>query len=442
MLNILLVDDEVEIVEILKTLVQSEFDCNIKTASSGNEAIALCDETKFDLIISDYSMPDGNGAVLFNYNKKNSNLPFVFVSGGYLEDYHDVVDFFETNALNTYIHKPLDIDDLVTSISRIVDNGNKHLGYCHISDFLLMTYDSTDLDIFLKISDRKFVKIKKEGDSSKDELQRYRQKSSESFYCEKHQLTNFLKGIIGNQVKEMMEKKESSKVVDLCGYSIEVMSSSLEFLELTEQNELLITTTTEAALDYFMRQDTLKPKIEALLKTKGYRISHSITMAKICFAIASKTGLGQEAIIAKLINASLLHDVFIPEEFSHIMFLDVNLNRSGSLKKVKDHTIVATEVLSSYPFISSDTLNIIRDHHEFPSGGGFPRGVNENGLSGLSLVFNLCLNIADFLYYQNLDRDNAHHLMNYLQDRGFNQGHSQKYYLEFVTLMKKAALIG
>ena len=441
MINILLVDDEIEIVEILKTLVQSEFDCQIKTAFSGNEAIQLFDQTKFDLIISDYSMPDGNGAALFNHNKKRSNLPFVFVSGGYLEDYHDVEEFFETNSLNSYIHKPLDIDDLVLSISKIIAKDSKPLGHCHVSDFLVLNYDPCEIDIYLKISDSKFVKIKNKGDSSIEELKRYREKSKESFYCEKSQLDTYLKRIITTQLSHFENAKSENDKIELCGHAIEVMSSSIEFLDLSEQNQLLISTSTESALDCFIRDNTLKPRIEALLKTKGYRISHSITMASICYSLASKVGLGQEALVEKLIHASLLHDILIPEEFCHIMDLGQLSITSNGAKIVRDHCSTTSNLLSNYPFISSDVLNIIRDHHELPSGKGFPRGVNESSLSGLSLVFNFCLSVSDFLYYENLDKENVYKLMDVLQERGFNQGHSQKFYLEFVKILKKAALI-
>ena len=61
--KILVVDDESLVCEAVKMLL--EFDGHeVVTASSGDEALALFEQGKFDVVTTDYTMPGMNGAEL------------------------------------------------------------------------------------------------------------------------------------------------------------------------------------------------------------------------------------------------------------------------------------------------------------------------------------------------------------------------------------------
>ncbi|MFP5386741.1 MAG: response regulator [Bacteriovoracia bacterium] len=83
MLSILLVEDDVYLREIYETQLAQDLNCKVSVAFSGNEAIHLLQEnTSFNLIISDYSMPNGTGLDLLGYLEKNkANIPFYFYTG-------------------------------------------------------------------------------------------------------------------------------------------------------------------------------------------------------------------------------------------------------------------------------------------------------------------------------------------------------------------------
>jgi CheY-like chemotaxis protein len=58
--QILVVDDEPAVSEVMKLMLQ--FDGHqVKTAACGSAALALLKESKFDLVITDYSMPEMKG---------------------------------------------------------------------------------------------------------------------------------------------------------------------------------------------------------------------------------------------------------------------------------------------------------------------------------------------------------------------------------------------
>lgn len=79
MFRILLVDDDESLRQLLAHRLSLDLSSVVDEASSGNEAINLIKQgTKYSLIISDYNMPDGNGAILQNFLVENDIQSFFF----------------------------------------------------------------------------------------------------------------------------------------------------------------------------------------------------------------------------------------------------------------------------------------------------------------------------------------------------------------------------
>ncbi|MFN8370624.1 MAG: response regulator [Bacteriovoracaceae bacterium] len=82
--SILIVDDEELIVELIRNRVQEFCECDIKTASNGKDALQLCLENKFHLILTDFKMPqmDGDDFILNLRNKSthNKQTPVVMIT--------------------------------------------------------------------------------------------------------------------------------------------------------------------------------------------------------------------------------------------------------------------------------------------------------------------------------------------------------------------------
>ena len=78
MFKVLLVDDDESLRRLLVHKLKQDFGFMIDEASSGFDAIKLIKQgIKYSLIISDYNMPDGNGADLQDFLVEN-NIPSYF----------------------------------------------------------------------------------------------------------------------------------------------------------------------------------------------------------------------------------------------------------------------------------------------------------------------------------------------------------------------------
>jgi two-component system OmpR family response regulator len=78
-MKILIIDDHSEIRDIIRHYLEKTGICCCSECSSGNEAITMLEAgEKFDLVISDYQMPDGDGLDVMRYLlESKSKLPFI-----------------------------------------------------------------------------------------------------------------------------------------------------------------------------------------------------------------------------------------------------------------------------------------------------------------------------------------------------------------------------
>ena len=157
-MNILVVDDQADICEIISFVINHELKANIVTAVSGNKAIDILKKQNFDMVICDYSMPDGNGLVVHDYIKHSSpETKFIFCS--------DESDDILNQADNVFFHirKP-NVFDYIKELKQKLENlqeieylvGNL---YTEISLKLAKTLSPLPFDLYLKLSGDNFVKF-------------------------------------------------------------------------------------------------------------------------------------------------------------------------------------------------------------------------------------------------------------------------------------------
>ena len=90
--KILIVDDK-EINLIALEQVLEEIDAEIVLARGGKEAVEICKDQNFAIILMDVQMPDISGymaTTLIRGEDKNKDIPIVFVSAVYSDDYHKI----------------------------------------------------------------------------------------------------------------------------------------------------------------------------------------------------------------------------------------------------------------------------------------------------------------------------------------------------------------
>ncbi len=120
MKKILIVDDEQDIVESLKFVLESA-DYICYCAYNGEDGLKLAKEIIPDLIILDVMMPKINGykiSRLLKYDNKYKNIPIFMITARSQEG--DKLIGEETGA-NEYITKPFDLSEVVQKVKQYLE---------------------------------------------------------------------------------------------------------------------------------------------------------------------------------------------------------------------------------------------------------------------------------------------------------------------------------
>ena len=130
--NILVIDDESDLVELLKYNLAKE-GYNVEFAFNGFDGIKIAEVVKPDIIILDLMLPDINGYEVCKRMKQNSRLsgvPVIFLSAK--QEEVDKILGFEAGA-EDYIIKPFSVNELLARVRAIlkrippVQINNKHV---------------------------------------------------------------------------------------------------------------------------------------------------------------------------------------------------------------------------------------------------------------------------------------------------------------------------
>ena len=116
MTRILLVEDDEGIVTNLTEYLSKE-GYEVKSASGQKAALQLVENEKFDLVLLDISLSDGNGFSVCKAIKSDYHIPVIFLTAS--GDEYSTVTGFELGA-DDYIAKPFRPRELVSRIKNIL----------------------------------------------------------------------------------------------------------------------------------------------------------------------------------------------------------------------------------------------------------------------------------------------------------------------------------
>ncbi|MBW3581644.1 MAG: response regulator [Euryarchaeota archaeon] len=125
--HVLLVDDEAPILESLSIILEEFTDSGPKIwlARSGEEAVALLDQERFDLIMSDYRMNGLSGADVLEWAARVQPDAVRVLLTGYSED-SVVMDAVERGHVHAYALKPWDVGNMVADVDKWLTSDDVH----------------------------------------------------------------------------------------------------------------------------------------------------------------------------------------------------------------------------------------------------------------------------------------------------------------------------
>lgn len=147
--NVLAVDDMEMNLKLLKTWFKPSA-LDLTLAYSGSEAVTMCKQQEFDLILMDVQMPNIDGlqaSQLIRQTELNIGTPIIAVTA---HAFKEEQERLLASGMDDYLPKPIDLNDLVNLIKR----------WCHQQEHKPISLPSLDWELALKRANHNFEAAK------------------------------------------------------------------------------------------------------------------------------------------------------------------------------------------------------------------------------------------------------------------------------------------
>jgi HD-GYP domain-containing protein (c-di-GMP phosphodiesterase class II) len=154
--------------------------------------------------------------------------------------------------------------------------------------------------------------------------------------------------------------------------------------------------------------------IDSISAENKYQRKNIILTSYLAITVVKKMSWYQESLIEKIVFACIFHDLLgEKEKLAMILekdFINSNVLSAKEIKVVKNHAHDIAEKIERISEVPSDVIHILRDHHERPDGGGFPRGIGNSRLKPLTALFIVAEFASNFLLTESLTHMETLHM--------------------------------
>lgn len=409
--TVLIVDDEEDVRDVVRLTLELCADVHVIEASTAAEAESLLKETKgVSLIIGDYSMPGETGLDLYNKVKAQANpVPFILLSSD------APIEEFSGDAFFGYVEKPNFVEPLTEMVKKYFDQAaplsietkSKAGDFVPIRLALLLKIGVIGYDLYLKMSDRKFVKVFHPDNQFEPlDSKRFSEKNIQNLYLRHEDALAFLRDFerVVAATSDADNIKDDS-VFEVSKATNEIIMSVAKSFGWSEDVQRL----TKRNVKLAMRLVKKNPKIRQLIKEKlidrdDYLPSHSLLIAHVACGFAVDLEWESKFTFFKISIAAILHDITLSDqEIERVFELDQRAARrefaqEPDVKKYKAHPKQASEMISGFAEMPPDVNKIIAQHHERPDGTGFPAGLAHMRINPIAVLFIFTEDFVNYLF--------------------------------------------
>jgi DNA-binding NtrC family response regulator len=117
--SILVVDDELDMLMLLRMIIEDNTDYEVETTNNPSEALKMFSEKDYDLVITDLKMPGMDGVELFDeLSEMKPGTPVIIITAyGSLE----TADEAMKKGVSDFITKPFRKDSILFTIKRVLE---------------------------------------------------------------------------------------------------------------------------------------------------------------------------------------------------------------------------------------------------------------------------------------------------------------------------------
>lgn len=394
---------------LLSFALESHFLCDVKAFSTGAEAIAALQGEKPALLVVDGTRDDSSvvleaaktaackAAVLHSLKKAPTvaglDLAGVFNEAELLPGISEALKLLGAAPLNA---------EMAESVPAYP--------YFRVGVPLLLKTNPLVSDIFIRLSELKYVKLFHQGASfGTEDVQKYQvQKKVDFFYVRRadaDQITTKLNGALEELLKQDALPQEVSTPMAVA--ATETIHSLVNQVGFTPEVQRLVKNNSDLVLKEMYASPSLGSILQNMqLDREKYIASHSHMLAEVSCALSIAMKWDSETSFKKLTMASLLHDMSLTnQKVARIKDLSELEKRRGEFKpaeieEYKTHTRRASILIKGMKEVPADVDKIIAQHHEMPMGTGFPDQLTHVHIHPLASLIMVAHDLVDWVIDQ------------------------------------------
>lgn len=408
-MEILIIDGDESLRGMAAFALESQLGAHVLQAKNCGDGLKTAKKAKrLQAIISEYSLPDQSGGTLYRMlqeDPKLSSIPFFLIADREVETLADL----KSAKLTGSMVKPFQLNALVKLVrDNIVKESKSDFSsaYCGIPIPILLQFKEVLADVYIKLSDGKYVRLLNKGDPfEKIDEAKFKEKKVNLLYIKKEDTDTFLSEFAGG-AKEALRLSVGTdesffevpkKVHQLIHHAIHTVGFTEEVRVLTEE-------TVNHSVETILDNPKLSVWLEKILPIReDYISAHSLVLAYLACGISSLIGWVSKETFYKLTLAAMLHDIAILDDdlakFQTRNDLDkvIGIRSPANIHLFLSHPENAAKIVKSAGGFPADVDLIILQHHERVDGSGFPRGLKEKDIHPLALVLIIAHELTSYM---------------------------------------------
>ena len=443
-MRFLLLDDEPIIRNFCVIVIENYFEGNeIVECTNAKEAIEVLKSGQvFDLIISDYDMPGGNGNVLADFlDSINYQHSYILHTSNELEHLPVMEEFISKSANRKFLQKPVALKDLISIIEQItkVQKSDKDK-YHRIRIEYFMRFNKSLCDVYVQLNSNKYIKVINGGSNYQlEDITKYLEKNQRYLYINANDCNHFVDTFRKTSFLEFLNEPGSEE--DLAS-RIHIVLKGLVSTVGVDANTIEMTSKYISTVEEVAKDDDKLARLLFKMRNKGdYLYDHSYMTACVGIFILKQLPWYSHAMVDKLGKAAIFHDITLDDTRlaqitdSTSSLEELNLSKE-EITKVKKHGFEIAKLLERANQLDTDLEHILINHHERPNGQGFPKGLTASQIRPLTALFILSHEFVTQLYKYDFDENKHKDILTFL----FNEYNSGNFKEIFDALYKTLQL--
>ena len=281
------------------------------------------------------------------------------------------------------------------------------------------------VDLYIRLSNSsKIIKLGHRNEDIKDRLTKYQEKGVHEVFVLEDEYDQILKTV----KEELIEKGQISRPpkkgdVETLSDGHEMVKESLIKIGFTETAVKLALEVNKKSIEMLQAVPNIFQFLKSFQQNSSEEYMRGLLNSYTATTMLTKFTWQTQEIKEKLAMAALLCDVTLSQN-------DLKTLREQDPDKfsedLKGHPIAIAELLSQQKdAVSSETLTVIRQHHEKPDGTGFPSGLGHQNIAPLSCIYIVADRFIGLMLKHNFDFQKKDEIVQKLKD-DYHQGNFKK----------------